>query len=60
MFESNGPYYGNKGTHPFWKNRIYFERDNELGKINGTRITHCVIMVLLDLPELGSTGELVI
>ena len=58
VFESNEPYCGNKSTYPFWKNRIYFERGNELGKIKGTSATHRVIMVLLDLPELGSTDKL--
>jgi hypothetical protein len=35
-----------------------FERGNELGKIKVLRVTYCIIMILLDFPELGNIGKL--
>jgi len=37
--------------------RIFFEHGNELGKMRGRGVTHRVVVVLLNLPELESAGK---
>jgi len=46
-----------KARTPFERTGSVFERGDEPGKIKGVGVAHCIIMILLDLPELGKTGK---